>query len=163
MYTAGILTISDSASKGDREDASGTVISRLLSKKGFDVLIHKIVPDEQQTISKILMEWVDEKEVDIIVTTGGTGLTPRDTTPEATMAVITRLIPGIPEAMRAAGIGENPRAMLSRAVAGVRKRTLIINLPGSPAGVETGLSVIMPILKHAIDKIKGDNTPCCER
>ncbi|MGC9022433.1 MAG: MogA/MoaB family molybdenum cofactor biosynthesis protein, partial [Dissulfurimicrobium sp.] len=78
MYTAGILTISDSASKGDREDASGTVISRLLSKKGFDVLIHKIVPDEQQTISKILMEWVDEKEVDIIVTTGGTGLTPRD-------------------------------------------------------------------------------------
>ncbi|MGC9022432.1 MAG: MogA/MoaB family molybdenum cofactor biosynthesis protein, partial [Dissulfurimicrobium sp.] len=81
----------------------------------------------------------------------------------ATMAVITRLIPGIPEAMRAAGIGENPRAMLSRAVAGVRKRTLIINLPGSPAGVETGLSVIMPILKHAIDKIKGDNTPCCER
>jgi molybdenum cofactor synthesis domain-containing protein len=163
MYTAGILTISDSAAKGEREDIGGPVIARLLGQNGFDVLIQRMAPDEERLISETLIEWADKKGVDIVVTTGGTGLTPRDITPEATRAVITRDIPGIPEAMRAIGLKKNPRAMLSRAVAGVRGHTLIINLPGSPAGVETGLSVVMPVLKHAIDKIKGDKTPCCEK
>ncbi|MGQ9812589.1 MAG: MogA/MoaB family molybdenum cofactor biosynthesis protein [Dissulfurimicrobium sp.] len=163
MYTAGVLTISDSAAKGEREDISGPLIAELLGQNGFDVLIQRITPDEERLIREILIEWADKKGVDIIFTTGGTGLTPRDITPEATRAVITRDIPGIPEAMRAIGLAENPRAMLSRAMAGVRGQTLIINLPGSPAGVKAGLSVVMPVLKHAIDKIKGDKTPCCEK
>lgn len=163
MYAAGVLTISDSAARGEREDIGGPIIARFLSQNGFNVLIQKIVPDEERIIREILIEWTDKKGVDIIFTTGGTGLTPRDITPEATRAVIKRDIPGIPEAMRAIGMQENPRAMLSRAVAGVRGQTLIINLPGSPAGVETGLSVVMPVLKHTIDKIKGDKTPCCEK
>ncbi|MGQ9500269.1 MAG: MogA/MoaB family molybdenum cofactor biosynthesis protein [Dissulfurimicrobium sp.] len=163
MYTAGVLTISDSAAKGEREDISGPLIAELLGQNGFDVLIQRITPDEERLIREILIEWADKKGVDIIFTTGGTGLTPRDITPEATRAVITRDIPGISEAMRAIGLAENPRAMLSRAMAGVRGQTLIINLPGSPAGVKAGLSVVMPVLKHAIDKIKGDKTPCCEK
>ena len=163
MYAAGVLTVSDSTARGEREDKGGPIIARLLAKNSYDVLIQKVVPDEQDIISRTIIEWADEKGIDLIVTTGGTGLTPRDVTPEATQAVITRDIAGIPEAMRAKGMEENPRAMLSRAVAGVRGGTLIINLPGSPAGVETGLSVVLPVLMHTIDKIKGDNTPCCDR
>ncbi len=160
MYTAGVLTVSDSAARGDRRDESGPAIRRLLEQHGYNVLLHKTVPDEVQDVRDILIKWIDKTSLDIIITTGGTGLSPRDITPEATKSVIEREVPGIAEAIRIRGLDSTPRAVLSRGVAGVRGKTLIINLPGSPSAVVQGMEVILPVLKHALDKIKGDPTPC---
>jgi molybdopterin adenylyltransferase len=162
VYTAGVLTVSDSAARGDVSDESGPVIRHLLKQHGYNVLLHKTVPDEVQDVRDILITWIDRTSVDIIVTTGGTGLFPRDITPEATKSVIEREVPGIAEAIRIKGLDFTPRAMLSRGVTGVRGKTLIINLPGSPLAVVQGMDVILPVLKHALDKIKGDTT-CCRQ
>ncbi len=162
-YNAGILTVSDSACEGTREDTTGPVITDLINQlEGFRVGYSHAVPDDADRIAALLVEWADERDVDLVITTGGTGLSPRDVTPEATAKVIHREIPGMAEAMRLKGLESTPRAMLSRAVAGVRGRTLIINLPGSPGGVREGMDVIMPVLKHALDKINGDPKPCSE-
>jgi molybdenum cofactor synthesis domain-containing protein len=158
--TACILTLSDKGSKGEREDISGSVARRLVESIGFNVKFYEILPDEKGQISDKLMEYTDKHGVDLIVTTGGTGLTPRDVTPEATRAVIEREIPGIAEAMRLEGLKSTPNSMLSRGIAGQRGKTLIINLPGNPSAVRDGLKVVLPVLKHAIEKIQGDPSEC---
>ncbi len=153
--TAAVLTVSDRSSRGEREDRSGPVIEELLGSIGAEIKEYRIVPDEQDVISQNLKELSDAVRVDLIVTTGGTGLTPRDVTPEATLEVISKRIPGFEEAMRAESIKITPHGMLSRAVSGLRGRTLIINLPGSPKAVRETLSVILPALPHAVELIKG--------
>ncbi len=159
-YTAGVLTVSDSAAHGERIDESGPMISRLLEQNNYKVVLQKIVPDEKEEIRETLIEWVDKAAVDLIFTTGGTGLTPRDITPEATRSVIRQEIPGISEAIRVKGLEFTARAMLSRGISGVRDRTLIINLPGSPEAVSQGMRIVLPIIRHALNKIRGDLTPC---
>ncbi len=153
----GILTMSDKGSRGERIDESGSLIKELITELG-DVVVYEIVPDEKELIKKKLVEY--SEKVDLILTTGGTGLSPRDVTPEATMEVIDRFIPGIGEAMRYEGLKKTPRAMLSRAVAGVRGKTLIINLPGSPRAVRENLEIILSVIPHAIEKIQGDPSEC---
>lgn len=158
-FTVGILTLSDKGSRGEREDLSGQVIREMVAPLG-DVVQYRVIPDEEDAIVRVLVEWVDEKGIDLILTTGGTGLTPRDVTPEATVRVIERQVPGMAEAMRAASLQKTPHAMLSRALAGVRRRSLIINLPGSPKGVRENLEVVLPALEHALLKLKGDPSEC---
>ncbi|MEW6675113.1 MAG: MogA/MoaB family molybdenum cofactor biosynthesis protein [Nitrospirota bacterium] len=158
MFTVAILTISDKASKGEREDLSGPLIEDMLKGIGAEVKYYEILPDEKGLIKERLIEY--SKEVELIFTTGGTGLSPRDVTPEATLEVIDRQVPGIAEAMRAEGFKKTARAILSRAVTGVRGRTLIINLPGSPKAIKENLDVILDVIPHAIEKIKGDTTEC---
>ena len=153
-YNAVVLTISDSRSRGEREDRSGPATLEVLRQHGFHIIYQGIVPDEQPAIEEQLLEFSDQ--VHLIVTTGGTGVAPRDVTPEATRAVCTKLIDGIPEKMRAAGSEENPLAALSRGVCGVRARTLILNLPGSPAGAVDSLQAVIDILPHAIDLLAGN-------
>ena len=161
MFRARILTVSDSTSQGRRTDRAGPLIEELLGLTGrFSFQEGAVVPDETAAISSILKEWADSGSCDLIVTTGGTGLSPRDVTPEATLQVIDRSIPGMAEAMRMEGLKNTPRAMLSRAVCGTRKGCLIINLPGSPGAVRDGLSAIIEVLEHAIMKIQGDTSPC---
>jgi molybdopterin adenylyltransferase len=155
----GILTMSDKGSRGERIDESGSLIKELTRELG-DVVVYEIIPDEKELIKKKLVEY--SEKVDLILTTGGTGLSPRDVTPEATMEVIDRFIPGIGEAMRYEGLKKTPRAMLSRAVAGVRGKTLIINLPGSPRAVRENLEVILSAIPHAIEKIQGDPSECAQ-
>ncbi len=155
-----ILTLSDKGSKGEREDISGPLARKLVESEGFNVKFYEILPDEKDEISKKLIEYADKHGVDLIVTTGGTGLTPRDVTPEATRAVIVREIPGIAEAVRLEGLKRTPNSMLSRGVAGQRGKTLIINLPGNPSAVMDSLKALLPVLKHAIEKIQGDPTEC---
>ncbi len=162
MLSAGVLTISDRSSQGLRQDASGPQLADILRKQEIEVVWTAIVPDEEHDIRLVLTKWADEEHADLIVTTGGTGLSPRDVTPEATTAVIQRMIPGMAEAMRAASLVKTPHAMISRAVAGVRGKTLIINLPGSPKGAVENLEAVLPALKHAIAKIQGDPAECGE-
>jgi molybdenum cofactor synthesis domain-containing protein len=157
MLTAAVLTLSDKGSKGQRQDKSGPAISELL-KEFAEVKFYDILPDEKDLIKSKLMEY--SGMVDLIFTTGGTGLSPRDVTPDATLEVIDKEIPGIAEAMRMEGLKKTNRSMLSRAVAGVRGQTLIINLPGSPAAVKENLEVILDVIPHAIEKIKGDQGDC---
>lgn len=157
---AGILTVSDRSSQGLREDSSGPELEVMLRSRGFEVAWTAVVPDEEEEIGKVLISWADESKADLILTTGGTGLSPRDVTPEATIAVSQRLVPGFAEAMRAESLKKTPHAMISRAVAVVRGRTLIINLPGSPRGAKENLEVVLPALEHAISKIQGDPTEC---
>jgi molybdopterin adenylyltransferase len=158
MITVAVLTLSDKGSKGEREDASGPMIREMLKGIDAEVKYYDILPDEKELIKGKLIEY--GKLVDLILTTGGTGLGPRDVTPEATIEVIERQIPGIAEAMRIEGLKKTRRAMLSRAVAGVRGKTLIINLPGSPKAVKENLEIILGVLPHAVEKIKGDMSEC---
>lgn len=156
MIRIGILTISDRSSRGERVDESGPLIDRLVSEQ-LDAAIEAkaIIPDVKEEISNTLVHWADELDLDIIITTGGTGFSPRDITPEATRDVIEREAPGMAEAMRAQGIAKTPHAMLSRAISGIRGRTLIVNLPGSPKAVAEGLGVIMPALPHSVSILRG--------
>ena len=152
----GILTISDRCSRGEAEDASGPAIRRIaMERLGAEVKVEACVPDEVHRISSLLVEWCDTRQLDLILTTGGTGFSPRDVTPEAMLAVIQRQAPGLGEAMRREGAKATPHAMLSRAVAGIRGKTLIVNLPGSVKAVTEGLEVILPALPHAIEILTG--------
>ena len=152
----GILTISDRSSRGEREDASGPALLQLVQEVGWFVTITAILPDDESAIREKLTIWADGAELDLILTTGGTGFAPRDVTPEATRAVIEREAPGLAEAMRAASLKVTPHAMLSRIVTGIRKKTLIINLPGSPKGALENLHVVIPVLPHAIQLLRDD-------
>src|SRR5215216_5138374 len=154
----GILTISDRSSRGEREDASGPALRRLIEAEGWSVTGQAVLPDDESAIREQLISWADGNGMDIILTTGGTGFAPRDVTPEATRFVIERDAPGLAEAMRAASLKITPHAMLSRIVTGIRKRTLIINLPGSPKGAVENLQVVIPVLPHAIQLLREDPT-----
>lgn len=156
--TAAVITMSDKGSRGEREDLSGPAIAELLREIDIEVAHYEVIPDEKALIKKRLIHY--SNLVDIILTTGGTGLSPRDVTPEATREVIEREVPGIAEAMRLEGLRKTKRAMLSRAVAGVRGRTLIINLPGSPKAIKEGLEAILEVIPHAVEKIRGDSADC---
>ena len=160
MFTAGILTISDKGSRGERQDKSGEAIREILPRIDARIVNYDIVPDEEELIVEKLVKWVDEDNLDVLFTTGGTGLTPRDVTPEATLAVVDRIVPGFAEAMRAESLKKTPMAMLSRAVVGARGKCLIINLPGSPKAVRECLEVVLPVLPHAVETLKDQAGEC---
>jgi molybdenum cofactor synthesis domain-containing protein len=160
VFTAGILTISDRGSRGERQDKSGQAIREILSSIDARITDYDIVPDEKELIVEKLVKWADEDNLDVVITTGGTGLTPRDVTPEATLAVVDRIVPGFAEAMRAESLKKTPHAMLSRAVVGTRGKCLIVNLPGSPKAVRECLAVILPALPHAVETLKGEAGEC---
>ncbi len=160
MIRTAIITLSDKGSAGERQDESGRLIGEMISSIGASAGHYEILPDEKALIAAALRRLSDSGSFDLIVTTGGTGVAPRDVTPEATREVIERELPGMAEAMRAESLKKTPHAMISRAVAGIRKQTLIVNLPGSPKAVRENLSVILPALPHAIEKIKGDPSEC---
>jgi molybdopterin adenylyltransferase len=160
MFRAGIITASDKGSQGKREDLSGPAIAEMLAGSSIEVARTIIVPDEIDRIAEAIIKLADEEKIDLILTTGGTGVSPRDLTPDATLTVIDKELPGMAEAMRQASLKITPHAMISRAVAGIRGRCLIVNLPGSPKAAKENLAVILPALNHAIEKIKGDTTDC---
>ncbi|MCP4681022.1 MAG: MogA/MoaB family molybdenum cofactor biosynthesis protein [Desulfobacterales bacterium] len=157
---AGVLTISDKGSKGLRQDESGELIAGMLEKQGFPVLRKEIIPDKLQQIQDTLIKWADREGLNLIVTSGGTGLSPTDVTPQAMEKVIDYQVPGMADAMRAASLKKTPHAMISRAMVGVRQACLIINLPGSPRGAQENLSVVLPALDHALSKLLGDTSEC---
>jgi molybdopterin adenylyltransferase len=157
---AAVVTLSDKASAGLRADASGPLLCELLEGIGAITSDAVVIPDDQPTIERTLAELADSGEIDLILTTGGTGLAPRDRTPEATLAVADRLAPGLAEAMRAASLAVTPHAMLSRAVSAVRKKTLIINMPGSPKACREHFAVIAPVLDHAVETVRGEAFEC---
>ena len=160
MYSVAIITISDKGSRGEREDLSGPAIKELIIPLPAQVQFYEVIPDETESISATLKDCSDKLNCDLIITTGGTGVGPRDVTPEATRAVIDREIPGMAEVMRMESLKKTPHAMISRAVVGTRGQSLIVNLPGSPKAVKENLSSLLPALSHAIDKIKGDDADC---
>jgi molybdenum cofactor synthesis domain-containing protein len=160
MYRAGILTISDKASRGLREDLGGPRLRALLREHGFQVELSAVVPDEIPEIVEALVDWIDRRKLDLVLTTGGTGISPRDVTPEATAQVLEKEIPGMAEALRAEGMKYTPHAQISRARAGLRGRAIIVNLPGSLKAIEELLPVILPALPHALNKLQGDPADC---
>jgi molybdopterin adenylyltransferase len=162
MIRAGVLTISDKGFRDQRRDTAGPLLVEMLTGVGYKVERKGIVPDDPEKIAARLIEWVDKDGLRLVVTTGGTGVSPTDVTPEAMLRVITYQIPGIAEAMRASSLTKTPHAMLSRAMAGVRKDSLIINVPGSPNAARENLAVILPALEHALAKIGGDTSECAK-
>jgi molybdopterin adenylyltransferase len=154
----GILTLSDRSARGERADLSGPALATIIQEEGWTLVKHEVLPDEESSIREILTSWSDSGELDVILTTGGTGFSPRDVTPEATRAVIERDAAGLAEAMRAASLRVTPHAMLSRIVAGIRRKTVIINLPGSPKGAVENLQVVIPVLPHAVQLLREDPT-----
>ena len=158
MLNLGILTISDKGWRGERDDRSGAVIKDSLSSADNHLVKYEVVPDEVDIIARTLAEWADEGDIDVILTSGGTGLGPRDVTPEATLSIVKKTVPGFAEAMRMRTFDTTPFAILSRVVAGIRGRCLIINLPGSPKAVRECLEIIWPAIPHAVDILKGEVT-----
>lgn len=163
IFKAAILTASDKGSRGEREDLSGPAIQEMIEPEGYAVTEYKIVPDDQETLETEMKRIADEGIADIIFTTGGTGFSMRDVTPEATIAVSDRLVPGIPEAMRAYSMTITNKAMLSRAAAGIRKQTLIVNMPGSPKAVKESLEFILPPLRHGLEILLGEASECARK
>lgn len=160
IFRVGILTVSDKGSAGEREDLSGSELARMIEGQGWEVARRDIVPDEPSSIEAVLREYCDRERLDLVLTTGGTGLSPRDVTPEVTRGLLEREAPGFAEAMRSASLKSTPHAMLSRAVSGIRGSTLIINLPGSPRGARENLQVVLPALPHGLSKLRGDPEEC---
>jgi molybdenum cofactor synthesis domain-containing protein len=160
MFNAGIITVSDKGSQGKRQDLSGPAIAEMLARAGIQIKKTLIIPDEVDQISEAIIQFADVEKLDLILTTGGTGVSPRDLTPDATLKVIDKEVPGMAEAMRLASMKITPHAMISRAIAGIRGRCLIVNLPGSPKGAKENLAAVLPALQHAIEKIKGDDRDC---
>lgn len=158
--SCGILTLSDKGSRGERQDTSGPLLRELLNAQGFVVTAYEILPDQEELIAAKLTAWADELRIDLIVTTGGTGVSPSDRTPEATRRVLEREIPGLGEAMRAASLRKTPQAVWSRGIAGLRGQTLIINLPGSAKAAKENLEAVLPALAHGIEKIQGSTADC---
>ena len=152
----GILTVSDRSARGERPDLSGPALKEAVTSRGWEVVCQVVVPDDMNVLCDTLIDWTERGDLDIILTTGGTGFAPRDVTPEATLAVVDRLTPGLAEAMRAASLQVTPHAMLSRAVAGMRGKALIINLPGSPKAAIENLQVVLPVLPHAVELLRED-------
>ncbi|MFZ7110902.1 MAG: MogA/MoaB family molybdenum cofactor biosynthesis protein [Desulfatiglandales bacterium] len=159
-FRAGVLTISDKGSQGLRIDESGKVAAQILEGEGFAIIRQDIVPDKLQTIADTLVDWADSGDLALILTSGGTGLSPSDVTPQAMEQILDYQVPGMAEAMRAESLKKTPHAMISRAMAGVRKSCLIINLPGSPRSVKENLAVVLPALKHGLSKLGGDPSDC---
>jgi len=151
-----ILTVSDRSARGERSDQSGPALTQAVTAQGWQVVQQAVLPDDLVALSDLLVRWADSGEIDIILTTGGTGFSPRDVTPEATLAVVQRAAPGLAEAMRSASLQITPHAMLSRAAAGIRSKTLIVNLPGSPKAALENLAVITPVLPHAVQLLQDD-------
>ena len=162
MFKAAVVTVSDRSFRGERPDGGGPLVAEILKSAGYEVIRTAIVPDEQPQIQQILTEIADSGVAELIVTTGGTGFAPRDVTPEATIAVCDRLTPGIPEAMRYASMQVTNRAMLSRAAAGIRKGTLIVNLPGSPKAARENLEAVLPALAHGLEMLSGRPADCAK-
>ena len=160
MFKAAVVTVSDRSFRGERPDSGGPLVAKLLKDAGYEIAETVIVPDEQPQIETALRGLCDEVGVALVVTTGGTGFSPRDVTPEATAAVCQRMTPGIPEAMRQASLAITPRAMLSRAAAGIRGRTLIVNLPGSPKAARENLEAVLPALDHGLVMLRGEPADC---
>ncbi len=159
-YRCGVLTLSDKGSRGEREDTSGPQLQMMLRADGFEISAYAIIPDQQSLIEQTLIQWVDEKHLDLIVTTGGTGVSPRDRTPEATRAVIEMEIPGLSEAMRQASLRQTLQAVWSRGIAGIRKGCLILNVPGSKKAARENLEAVLPALPHGLEKLKGGDADC---
>ena len=163
MFKAAIITASDKGAQGQREDISGQVIREILEANGYEIVHQVILPDDRTQLASEMKQLCDEAKADLILTTGGTGFSPRDWTPEATLDVVERLVPGIPEAMRYASLQITKRALLSRAVAGIRKQTLIINLPGSPKAVRENLEYVITELAHGLEILRGEAGECARK
>lgn len=160
MFTAAVVTVSDRSFRGERPDGAGPAVAEMLERAGYRVAGTAVVPDGTEEIQAALTRFADGGDIALVVTTGGTGFSPRDVTPEATLAVCRRPAPGIPEAMRAASMAVTPRAMLSRAAAGIRGRTLIVNLPGSPKAARENLAAVLPALEHGLEMLRGGAADC---